>query len=234
MLISETYYQGQYAYHLQTLTYTAIYHSEGCGFAALYDRDGYDWIGYRPIGGEYGHYRGIPNMGMNTFGHPGYAFGAETTVMTVTSDRIRLRSSSPDRKWDVAWDFYPERIVQTIHAVGATYWWLYEGTPGGYFRPDVQYLLLPNGECWPCSRRYAAETEAGRTVCFVDPHTGRGLQLTAHTPEPTVDLYWPMGGEGGMTVWGFGRHDDDLGPHAHLNETPASFSIAFVEQIHRD
>lgn len=234
MLIRETFFQGQTAYRIEAPDYTAIYHREGCGFAALFDRDGNDWIGYRPTGGEYGHYRGIPNMGMNAFGHPGYAFGAATTVVTTAADRIRLHSSSANGKWDVVWDIYPGRIVQTIQAVGAAYWWLYEGTPGGHFRPDVQYVLLPNGESWPCSRRYAAETSEVRTICFVDPHTRRGLQLTAHTPEPTVDLYWPMGGEGGMTVWGFGRHDDDQGPHARLNETPASFSIAFVEHVHRE
>jgi predicted dehydrogenase len=37
-----------------------------------------------------------------------------------------------------------------------------------------------------------------------------------------MDVYWPMGGEGGMTVFGFGR-DDLNGPHARLRKTPAVF-----------
>ncbi|MBI1294344.1 hypothetical protein GC175_05230 [bacterium] len=210
--------------------YSAVYHREGCGFVGLWDRDGNDWITYRPTGGEYGHYRGIPNMGYNSFGHPGYAFGARTTVLSAGPAAIPLLSESADGAWRTTWDFFPDRMVQVIETVGGLYWWLYEGTPGGHFRPDSQYALLSDGTILPCAQRYAAPAKTARHVCFVDPSTRRCLRLSALTPEPTVDIYWPMGGEGGMTVWGFGRHDHQ-GPHAHLQQTPAIFSVAFVEEI---
>lgn len=230
MTLDELIYQEQPSFRVRTASYTAVYHQEGCGFAALIDRDGSDWISYRPTGGEYGHYRGIPNMGLAAFGHPGYAFGATTVVQQQTADQVQLVSRSAEGAWQTVWDFYPEKIVQTITAVAAPYWWLYEGTVGGQFQPDQQHLILPNGQTHPASQRYTANANAARSVTFVDPASGRGLQLTAHTPEPTVDLYWPMGGHGGMTVWGFGRHDDETGPHAHLTQTPATFSLAFVDQ----
>ncbi|MEZ4589806.1 MAG: hypothetical protein R3D55_01490 [Chloroflexota bacterium] len=223
-------YQEQLSFRLSTRRYTAVYHQEGCGLAALFDADGSDWISYRPSGGEYGHYRGIPNMGLDAFGHPGYAFGATTMVSLQTAERMQLFSSSADGRWQTVWDFYPQKLVQTITAVAAPYWWLYEGTVGGRFQPERQHLILPDGQIHPASQRYTANAEAKRSVTFVDPASGRGLQLTAHTPEPTVDLYWPMGGDGGMTVWGFGRHDDETGPHPHLTQTPATFSVAFVEK----
>lgn len=232
MNIEEITYQEQASFRITTSSYTAVYHREGCGFAGLWDKNGQDWITYRPTGGEYGHYRGIPNMGFNAFGHPGYDSGATTMVNKATSDCIELLSASADGSWQTSWVFFPERIAQTITAVAAPYWWLYEGTPGGHFRPETQYALLSTGEKLPCNQRYASPVNEARSVCFVDPESKRGLRLTAHTPEPTVDVYWPMGGDGGMTVWGFGRHDDEDGVHSHLTETPATFSVAFEEDTH--
>lgn len=231
MNLDELVYQEQTSLRISTAAYTAVYHLEGCGLAGLWDRDGKDWITYRPSGGEYGHYRGIPNMGLNSFGHPGYAFGATTTIMTATDKHLQLESTSADGAWRTRWDFHPDHADHQVLAAATNYWWLYEGTPGGYFRPGVQYMLLPDGSRHPCNTRYAASVSDARTVMFVDPETQRGLEIAAHTPESTRDLYWPMGGEGGMTVWGFGRYDDEAGVHPLLQQVPAWFSFRFVETV---
>src|SRR2546430_13171643 len=68
--VQEIDYQGQPSYKIVTPSATWIYHQQGAGFAALIDRDGHDWISYRPGGGSAGEYRGIPNCGMCF--HPGY------------------------------------------------------------------------------------------------------------------------------------------------------------------
>ncbi len=225
-------HQGQPSFRIETPACTYLYHIEGCGFASLLDRDGHDWISYRPTGGEYGHYRGIPNMGWNVFGHPGYDMGAQSEIEQLGPDHVRIRSWSADRTWQTHWDIFSTHATQTIEAIGRSYWWLYEGTPGGRFRPDENYLLLPDGTRYPCSTRDLRNTEitqpAPRWVAFGDPVTERTILLMAHDTEPTVDQYWPMGGEGGMTVFGFGRDDLD-GPHPHMTKTPTHFSFALVE-----
>ncbi len=230
-------HQGQPSFRVETPACTYLYHIEGCGFASLLDRDGRDWISYRPEGGEYGHYRGIPNMGWNVFGHPGYEMGASSKVEQIKDDHVRIRSRSADEAWRTYWDIFSTHATQTIETIGRSYWWLYEGTPGGRFRPDEHFLLLPDGTRHPCSTRDLRNTEtrqqAPRWIAFGDPALGRALLLCAHDAEETVDNYWPMDRdklkkEGGMTVFGFGRDDLD-GPCPHLTQTPARFSFALVE-----
>jgi hypothetical protein len=223
-------YQGQESLRITTPACTYLYHREGCGFAALLDRDGADWISYRPDGGEFGHYRGLPNMGLNAFGHPGYTTGASSTVEALGDAHVRIRSRSADHCWRTQWDIDAECAIQTVEAVARPYWWLFEGTPAGRFQPNIQYRLLPNGERIACSERDFRPGSAARWTAFVDPDCGRSLLVCAHTPERTMDIYWPMGGEGGMTVFGFGR-DDLNGPHPRLLTTPALFSFALVESI---
>jgi hypothetical protein len=135
--VTTEHYQEQESLRIETTTCSALYHCEGCGFAGLLDRDGADWISYRLVGGEYGHYRGIPNLGLNAFGHPGYQMGAVSAVETVDSAHVRILSQSADRAWQTRWDIYPECAIQTIEATPCPYWWLCEGTPGGFFRPDL-------------------------------------------------------------------------------------------------
>ena len=230
-------HQGQISFRIATPACTYLYHIEGCGFASLLDRNGLDWISYRPEGGPHGHFRGIPNMGWNVFGHPGYDMGASSEIEQVGDDHVRIRSRSADGAWQTHWDIFADHATQTVESIGRSYWWLYEGTPGGRFCPDEQYLLLPDGTRHPCRTRNLRNTkitqESPRWVAFGDPATGRALLLAAHDTEPTVDQYWPMGhddlnDEGGMTVFGFGRDDLD-GPHPLLTQTPTCFSFALVE-----
>lgn len=227
-------YQGQESWRIALPAVTYLYHQEGCGFAALFDADGNDWISYRPSGGEYGHYRGIPNMGYNAFGHPGYDRGAQSTLTQVSPAHVRITSVSADGAWRCRWDLHPEGAVQTVEATPVPYWWLYEGTPGGHFRPQENYRLLPGGERLPCDVRDYRPAASPRWIGFGDPAcaptaaVGRLLLLCAHTPEAVIDAYWPMGGEGGMTVFGFGREERG-GLKPHLTATPAHFSFALLE-----
>lgn len=226
--VSSEVYQGQDSWRVTTPGAVYLYHKEGCGFAALFDTDGNDWISYRPEGGEYGHYRGIPNMGYNAFGHPGYDRGAQSTLTELSPTHVRITSVSADGAWRCQWNIHPEGAVHTIEATPVPYWWLYEGTPGGHFRPQTNYRLLPGGERLPCDVRDYRPATAARWIGFGDPACGRLLLLCAHTPEAVTDAYWPMGGEGGMTVFGFGREDRD-GLNPHLTTVPAHFSFALVE-----
>lgn len=55
-------YQGQQSYQVQNLQTVFLYHKQGGDFAGMFDKDGNDWICYRPDRGSGGEYRGIPNI----------------------------------------------------------------------------------------------------------------------------------------------------------------------------
>ena len=225
--VTEEAYQGQESFRIAMPDCTYIYHRQGCGFAALIDRDGNDWISYRPEGGERGHFRGIPNMALDTFGHPGYAYGAASECEQLSATHVRITSRSLDDRWRVRWDLHPEGAIQSVESADRPYWWLYEGTPGGHFRPEINYRMQADGRRQPCTSVGTASAQDPRWVAFGDPACGRLLILGAHTPEAVTDTYWPKGGEGGMTVFGFGREDEPR--HAQLAAVPAHFSFALVD-----
>lgn len=226
--ITEEIWAGQDSFIICTHSTCYVYHKEGCGFASLIDRDKKDWISYKPTGGEYGHYRGIPNMGFESFGHPGYAFSAKSRVLISEPDHIRIASHSVDKQWACDWDIFPEFALHTVVKTPQPYWWLYEGTPDGHLRPDQQHLMLSSGEIYPCSAAFEIKVSAQRWVCFVNNDKSRGLLLVSHSTEPSIDCYWQMGGEGGMTVFGFGRTDNPL--IAHLT-APAQYSVSLIENV---
>jgi hypothetical protein len=83
-------YEGQESYRITTRSATYVYHQEGGGLASLKDRDGVEWIGYRPGGGSAGEFRGIPNFG--AFGHPGYTGekGSKSRVAERTAEKVTV------------------------------------------------------------------------------------------------------------------------------------------------
>lgn len=221
--------EGQASFEIWTERATYLYHKAGCGFSSLVDRDGNDWIGYKPKGGPRGHYRGIPNMGYNTFSHPGYNTGL--TELTASSDSlVRLKSSTVDGAWDVEWAIHPTHATMTGLKIAAPVWLLYEGTPGGKFNPKTQFMFFSDGTRVGCAETRRQETPNPKWVAFCDPKTRRSLALAYEGPDSFIDTYWPMGGKGGMTVFGFGRTDEN-GFGFHVQRVPFTFSFALVESI---
>jgi hypothetical protein len=65
-------HRDQESFKIETPNGTYYYHKQGAGFASIFDKDGNDWLGYRPGDGPAGEYRGIPNMGYpEGYCHPG-------------------------------------------------------------------------------------------------------------------------------------------------------------------
>lgn len=223
---------GQESFRIRNGVITYVYHMEGCGFASLLDRDGNDWLSFGPADGAFGLARGIPNMARDIFGHPGYRSGASTTLQALTPTHVRLLSRSIDGCWQVRWDLQPLGAVQTIERTGGRYWWLYEGTPGGSFRPQQQFRLYPDGEKASCADRNHRRGRDPRWVAFCDPATDRMILVAAHTRSRTIDCYRPMGGDGGMTVFGFGRDDRFRVVQRPLfRNVPQVFSFALIDGI---
>ena len=174
--------EGQESLEIATARATYLYHKAGCGFSSLIDRDGNDWIGYRPKGGERGHFRGIPNMGYETFGHPGYETG-RTEILESAPSRVAFKSTADDGKWHVEWTIHPTHATMKALGIATPVWLLYEGTPGGTFNPARQHMLFSNGTRNECRDRFRGCAPDPQWVAFCDPGTRRSIALAYEGPD---------------------------------------------------
>ena len=119
-----------------------------------------------------------------------------------------------------------------------TYWFLYEGTPGGKLDAGKDFVIRPDGTKTTLDQPWS---QVVPWVCFGAAETAVGLVLVNHQrPEPAeIDSYvsWPFqkdadGSYQDMTVFGFGRKGyKELVEHVpDLKRLPARFSIAFIDR----
>ena len=109
-------------FKLETPTATYLYGKRGAGFAGIFDKDGRDWVSYRPGGLSRGEYRGLPKCGQPTkFFHCGYGYGQYKTDNPFSSritaqevDHVRIESETRDGKSACRWDFYPDHATLTL------------------------------------------------------------------------------------------------------------------------
>jgi hypothetical protein len=218
---------------VETSTATYHYDMEGGGFSSLLDRDGRDWIGYRPGDGPAGEYRGIPNMVFRGeaggFFHPGHTgdMGSVTQLVAESPEAVTLKTTSANGLWQVQWDIYPGharmRVLRTNPDDGA-YWFLYEGTPGGAFEPERSLCVRCTRESTPLSEPWEADLPSPAWVAFTDPQRRRSLFLYSEKPSRGPDMYKPMEP---MTVFGFGRRIEGVRPH--ITDVGNAFYIGLVE-----
>lgn len=216
-------WQGQASYKIVTQYATFHYHKAGAGFASMIDQDGRDWIGYRPLGGPDGKYRGIPNL-VNPEGHfhPGET-GCSSRLSNAGPLRITIDSESKDKKWAARWDIFPQYARLTVLRAPRAYWFLYEGSLAGTFDPEQQYIVRSGGQRTPATERWDGDIEGPEWLYFSDTRIHRALFLVHHQDDAAIDSYWPMQGQ--MTVFGFGRLKLD----ASMDATPNQFTIGFAE-----
>ena len=148
-------YEGQASVRVTTPAGVYTYHKEGAGFASIKDREGVEWIGYRPGGRAAGEFRGIPNLG-SPFGHPGYTgkSGSATRIVSRGPLKVRLLSERHDKKWAAMWDIFPAYARLTVLRNDGPYWFLYEGTPGGRLDLENGFQLLPGGARKPLTEAW--------------------------------------------------------------------------------
>ena len=223
--VGELDHAGQRSLKIETDNATYLYHMDGAGFASLYDKDGNDWITYRPGGGSAGEYRGIPNLGV--YAHPGYAgeSGGTSTVEARGPIRVRVRSESRDGGYVTIWDFFPQFARLTLAKAALPYWFLYEGTPGGKLDLDSDFVVTSTGLRRPVSESWSGDLPGPEWVYFGDGRLKRALFLANHEDDEANDQFWPM--EGNMTVFGFGREYRCCG--RYMTAAPAQFTIGLLE-----
>ncbi|WP_127583263.1 hypothetical protein [Paenibacillus koleovorans] len=195
--------EGQECFRISSEFLTYYYQKQAAGFSSVLDREGRDWIGYRPGGGPAGEFRGIPNM-VHPEGqfHPG-AEGAASRIIEQGPLKISLLSETLDGKWACRWDLFPSHARMSVLRAGHPYWFLYEGTPGGRFDVE-QFEVVRSPGVWSKGEDRWTERLAGeKWVYFKEFELGRSLFVIHHDDDGSTDSYWPMNGQ--MTVFGFGR-----------------------------
>jgi hypothetical protein len=217
-------YQGQASFRVAAPNATYVYHKAGAGFASLLDRDGNDWISYRPEGGSDGKYRGIPNL-IHPEGdfHPGGL--NSTSRITAGPLKVTIFSETRDGKWAGQWDIFSQYARFTVLRTAHPYWFLYEGTPGGRLDLDRDYWVRSNGARASVKESWSGNLPSPSWVYFGDEPLRRVLFLVQHQDNQALDQFWEM--QGNMTVFGFGRQYRCC--EKYLTGVPAQFSIGFAE-----
>jgi plastocyanin len=225
--------EGLESFRIRTDNATYFYQKVAGGFSSLEDVDGNDWLNYHPNppNSAGSTYRGIPNM-VHPEGklHPG-ATGHTTTLVhsgpLKESIATTINTDSDDRKWDVLWEFFPTYARMTVRDVDHDYWFLYEGTPGGSFEGNSDFVMRSNGVQNLASQSWTGDLAGEEWVYFADPAEARSLYLVQHEQDNVVDSYRPQSDSGGsMTVFGFGRE----GTKKRLSATPRHFTIGLVDE----
>ena len=229
-LTDDVQFEGQASYQIATQNATYLYHKQGAAFAGMKDKNNNEWIGYHPTGGSDGAYRGIPNMVYNPpdpgFFHPGFTNSAsDIPHQGPVKLTIHSKSTDPGNPWECKWEMYPNYATMTVLTQGnSSFWFLYEGTPGGSFETATDYTVRSTGQRSPTSDSWIGAIPAPEFVYFGDQYMRRVLYAVHHENDSQIDSYRQQ--DDLMTVFGFGR---DLTVGSYLNSAPQHFTIGFAE-----
>jgi hypothetical protein len=223
---------GLQCYKIETAAATYYLEKSGAGLAALTDRDGHDWIGFRPEpgSGPAGEYRGFPNAVHRQAGsyfHPkNEATDPSTTeVELVRPDRVTISATARNGAWASRYDFFDSHCTFTMTKMPSAYkyWVLYEGTPGGRFDEADWWMTSASAGPQPMTTTHEGDIPAPEWIVFGDAHLKRVLFLAHHEDDRHPDGFYQMQEE--MTVFGFGRRKGEK----LLDAVPQRFSIGFLE-----
>ena len=135
----------------------AVYYLDkvGAGLSSMIDRDGNDWLSFRPDrgSGASGEYRGFPNAVFKEAGsyfHPRNA-GTDpcvTVVEEVRPSRVVISALSGNGLWGARYEFTSDACIFTLTKKPAEkkYWVLYEGTPGGKYDDSDWWMTSSNAK----------------------------------------------------------------------------------------
>ncbi|WP_166204978.1 FG-GAP repeat domain-containing protein [Pelagihabitans pacificus] len=223
--ISEGSYENRPHYIVHTQKATYYYDQEGGGFSRIIDRYGNDWVGYKtepwdqyPASAA-SAFRGLPNLVFNSddggAGHPGH----DKCVSEIVSEN-KIKTTSKSGLWEWEWIFHDDYAVLNILKVaeGKTYWFLYEGTPGGNYEPAAStYGTDSAGPRSDIPDFYKGSINWGnyQWAYFNKNGVPTTFYLAQVTPDQHVDMMSYLGdtadgasSKDGMTVFGFGRDKD--------------------------
>jgi len=214
--------EGSPAYLISTPVSDWYIQTSNGGVSSLVDADGNDWVGYGPATGALGEFRGIGNA-VHPDGvlHPGFNVAA-TSLDRRGPLRAVVEVLSFDGKWRGRWSIDPAgaRFEMVEAPAGVTWWFLYEGVPGGEI--DSDQLLWPGSPPEDISTADHVADIAGEWAAVADLADGRSIFVAADSEDSLSDRFYLM--DSAMTVLGFGR---GLGTDSLL-EGPRTFRVGLV------
>jgi len=210
--------EGRPAILVTTPVATYFMDIEGGGLSSLVDNQGVDWIGYS----SQNAYRGIPNLRFpaNVF-HPGHD-KCTTWVESQNDEQVVLVSRTKDSKWRCRWIFYSDYATCIVEKVDRSYWFLYEGGPGGDLDKQRDFWITSAGDSGRGEDGFGGDLPFPEWVVFGDSVSPNTLFLLHHEDDTIADTYFD---QGTMTVFGFGRS----GGGKLLEDIPQHFSIGFLQ-----
>ena len=222
--IRETTYEGRPHYLVRTPTANYYLDRAGGGLSRLIDPAGNDWIDFRrEPWNEYpasaaSAYRGLPNLVFGGeyggAGHPGHD---QMESMVVGPNQIRSRT--PDGAWSWLWTFDAFQGALTVEQTpdGAPYWFLYEGTPGGFWDPANYYYVTGDDlrvrHETPDFYKHESHFGTWPTVAFGHRASPHALFIEQASRDALPDVVGYLGNsdagvasKNGMVVAGLGRN----------------------------
>lgn len=233
-------YENRPHFIIKSSTATYYYDKAGGGFSRLLDVDGIDWINYKtepwdtyPASAA-SAYRGIPNVVFGSddsgAGHPGH-----DKCMSIKLSNHTIFTESISGRWQWRWDFFEQYAQLTMLKIDSIqpYWFLYEGTPGGIFKPEDQYFGNNSGGPFTVTPDYyRGDKLFDHWQWFYvgaknSDHTLIMLQLKCDDLSDTFSYLGNtdrgINADDGMVVFGFGRAE---GARPQIN-SPQTFIIGF-------
>jgi hypothetical protein len=222
--MEETDYEGRPHILIRTRSLVYYYDVGGGGFSRIIDKEGNDWVSFKmEPWGSYpasaaSSFRGLPNLVFQQeddgAGHPGH-----DRCSTALQGR-RIITESLSGKWRWSWEFFDDHALLEILRAdpGRSYWFLYEGTPGGRFDPSNTYFGSDQGGPFPGGYDYhhgdilwgnfqwiyAGSQDARGCLYMVQPKKDHEMDMISFLGNTEAGLDSPDG----MTVFGFGREQD--------------------------
>ncbi len=219
--MEETEYEGRPHILVKTRSLDYYYDIQGGGYSRIIDREGKDWVSFKmePWGtypaSAASSYRGLPNLVFRDTddgaGHPGH----DRCTSRIEEGRIVTESLSGLWLWN--WTFYDDHAVLEILKTDPdrSYWFLYEGTPGGTFDPGGSYYGSNKGGQFPGGHdaikgdvlwgnfrwMYAGHANASGTFYMIQEQEDELTDMISFLGNTKSGLDSPDG----MTVFGFGR-----------------------------
>lgn len=230
--------EGQTCFKISTPTATYFFQKEAGGFSSMLDADGRDWLNFHPnpspsypaSGAD--AYRGMPNLVHggedDGVGHPGF----RTCSSQQLSENV-IESVSQSGNWRTRWTFLDDYAeLEVLEAADRSYWFLYEGTPGGRYAPQAQTWGNSADGARTDQPDYVLGSAAYGVWQWAYVVSGERALLFVKQGEPVQSTFSFLGNTeagvtspDGMVVLGLGRGEE---VESYLRG-PQRFRMSFVE-----
>nr|WP_136252901.1 VCBS repeat-containing protein [Ningiella ruwaisensis] len=220
--VSEVSHLSRPHFRIDTPHATYLLDKKGGGFSSIIDTEANDWVNFKmQPWGDYpaaaaGAFRGIPNavhaQDESGAGHPGFDQMQTSQIKPHT-----FLSTSNSGQWQWQYQILPTHVEMHVLSTpeNASYWFLYEGTPGGAYEiENYAYGTDSLGHQKDAPDFYQGSIKEGQFswAYFAHQAAKQSFFVAQVSPDEAPDVMSYLGNtekgaqsEDGMVVFGFGR-----------------------------